>query len=280
MTAADLDVLPPLGLEHLQRLAALLAATPRRPSEYSLANLYLYRDRHDYRVGEGPCPFVRGRTYDGERHVMPLGPLDHGIAAALLEEGDCIFPLDEAEARLLISEGALAMDQEEADADYVYATARLARLDGAKAKRSQASAFAALSPEIVPFDGALARKVLAVWTEQVGRGGDHADARECAEALEQGEALALEGMAVSIRGEPVAFLLAGPERGGERTVHFAKARRDLVGAYPWMFAQFAAIAGVEQLNFEQDLGNPGLAQAKRALSPIDRRKKYRIRRRR
>ena len=111
----------------------------------------------------------------------------------------------------------------------------------------------------------------------VGRAPAATDYHECREALAWRAALRLEGwMAVLGSGEPVAFLLAGPEVAGTRIVHFAKGRRAHAGAYPWLFAQFAAVCGAARLNFEQDLGNPGFAQAKRALAPAGQLRKYRL----
>jgi hypothetical protein len=59
-------------------------------------------------------------------------------------------------------------------------------------------------------------------------------------------------------------------------VHFAKADRTLEGVYPYLFSRFAAGAGATWLNFEQDLGKPGLRQAKRALDPVRTLRKCRL----
>ncbi|WP_157215412.1 phosphatidylglycerol lysyltransferase domain-containing protein [Flavisphingomonas formosensis] len=267
----------------LDRLAALLAECPRRPSEYSLANLWLYRRRHAYRLCEVPLPHLLGRTYDSERHALPLVPLDARDAVRLLDEADCIYPLDEAEAVALASAGRFALDWREADSDYLYQAPHLARLDGAKAKRAQARAFAGeAAPELVPLDlvgEAAALAVLQGWLADVGRVPDATDVAECREAIALRDTLGLDGHVVRTGdGDPVAFLLAGHGAGDSRIVHFAKGRRAFAGAYPWMFARYAAQCGAAWINFEQDLGKPGFAQAKRALAPAARLHKYRVRR--
>jgi uncharacterized protein len=266
-----------IGFEHLDRLATLLSRQPRTPSEYSLANLFFYRARHAYALVDDRTPFVLGRTYDGECHALPLGELDEETALRWLDEVDCIYPLDEKEARRLARDGRLRIDSRDADADYLYDRRRLETLAGAKAKRAQAARFALLRPQLCPFVADDAQTVLDGWLEDAGRGPDHADAHECAEAIARQADLALDGMLVRLDGEPVAFLLAGPPRARDRIVHFAKGRREYAGAYPWMFSQFAAAAGTHLLNFEQDLGNPGLAQSKRSLGPIGLVRKYRLR---
>lgn len=267
----------PLGREHLARLGALLEAAPRSPSEYSLANLYLYRARHAYRLVDGDVPHLVGRTYDGAHHALPLCPLDENAAARLLEHFGCIYPLDESEAQRLAASGRFCLDQRAEDSDYLYDTRKLATLEGAKAKRAQAAAFARMEPRLAPFDAADAHAVLAEWLVDAARGPDHADAHECAEAIDCREQLGMSGVMVYLADVPVAFLLAGPARGQERIVHFAKGRRSLAGAYPWMFARFAEMAGTRMLNFEQDLGNAGLMQAKRALGPVASGAKFRLR---
>lgn len=261
----------------LMRLASLLDAAPRTPSEYSLANLYLYRARHSYRLVDGELPHLVGRTYDGATHVLPLCPLDEDAAGHLLDGLDCIYPLEENEARRLSASGRFRLDQRPEDGDYIYDTRKLAMLEGAKAKRAQAAAFARLEPRLVSFDAKAAHAILAEWLVGAARGPDHADAHECAEAIDCREALGLSGVVVCLAAEPVAFLLAGPARGDERIVHFAKGRRSLAGAYPWMFSRYAQMAGTRLLNFEQDLGNAGLMQAKRALGPVAKAAKYRLR---
>ncbi|MDB5583586.1 MAG: hypothetical protein JWR80_8762 [Bradyrhizobium sp.] len=271
----------PLTLAHADRLRPLLAASGSALSEYCVANLLLFRHRHRYRFAEQPVPHVLGVTYDGERHAMPLAPLDARIAVELLRGCDCIGPLGE-EAPSLAARLGLACDWNEADSDYAYDAQRLAVLEGAKAKRAQATAFEReASPGAAALDDGnvgLAHAVLEGWFGDVGRAPAETDLDECREALALRAALGLEGLLVEVRGAPVAFLLAGPGADGNRIVHFAKGRRAWPGAYPWMFARYAATAGVARINFEQDLGNPGFAQAKRALAPAARLRKYRLRR--
>jgi len=271
----------PLTPTLLPQLQQLIAATGERLSEYSAANLYLYRGRHHYRFHSEPAPHVTGRTYDGVRHALPLALLDRDGAEALLDAVDCIGPVGDP---ALAARLGLALGWNDDDSDYVYAAERLAILDGAKAKRSQARAFEEeeVRPRLLPIDPddiGDALTVLAGWSEDVGKGEGDTDLAECREALALMAPLGLEGWLVEIAGAaPVAFLLAGRGADGSHIVHFAKGRRAYAGAYPWMFARFAARVGTGWINFEQDLGKPGFAQAKRAFAPAQRLRKYRLRR--
>lgn len=259
-----------------------LAGGAFAPAEHAFANLWLFRDRHDYRLHDRPVPHLRGTTYDGERHALPLGPIDASVAGALLADVDCLYPIG-SEGPVLAASLGLAIDHDPADSDYWYDAGALATLADARTRRQQAAAFAeAMSPVAVPWTPALAdesRFVLDGWMTDVARSTRDTDDCECREALEMAGPLGLEGILVRTgQGEPVSFLLASAsEDGTARTVHFAKGRRATSGAYPWMFAHYARSSGATWLNFEQDLGKPGFAQAKRAYAPIRHQPKYRLR---
>jgi hypothetical protein len=271
----------PLGLPHKAKVSSLLQATGSPLSEYSFANLYLFRQRHDYHVIAGDAPAVLGRTYDGERHALPLGPLTQESAHAMLERADCLFPIDEAHAGAAEALG-LASDWREADCDYVYDRADLGVLAGAKAKRAQARSFAAQcapTPEpLTPSLEAEANEVLDGWMADTHRAPGETDDDACREAIGSLSALELSGLLVRTGdGRPVAFMISSTGAAGSEIVHFAKGRRAFDGVYPWMFARFAQLSAADELNFEQDLGHPGFAQSKKAFAPKLRRRKLRLR---
>lgn len=252
------------------------------PAEHAFANLWLFRDRHDYSVHDDPIPHLRGTTYDGVRHALPLAPIDAAAARALLRDVDCLYPIGN-DGRALAATLGLAIEHYPADSDYWYDAAALATLAGARTRRQQAAAFAeACSPVALRWSPALvdeARTILDGWAKDVARTAPDTDARECHEALVLAASLGLDGVLVRTgQGEPVSFLLASASAdGAAHTVHFAKGRRATSGAYPWMFAHYARSSGATWLNFEQDLGKPGFAQAKRAYAPIRHQPKYRLR---
>lgn len=270
-----------LGDWMLPQLSRWLALTPRAPSEYRVANLYLYRDRHAYRLNkDAKGPAIIGTTYDGERHALPLGPLTPDRAMALLAHVDCIYPLDEAEAAFLCANAPLEMYFNPADSDYLFCADALSRLANAKKKRSQARAFERdAKPRIENLTAQtrhLAQAVLEGWLQDVERPRADTDFSECEEALARLDGLDLSGHVVVTGSTPVGFIIAGGSVAGERVLHFAKGRRRHAGVYPWMFASFGRDAGVACINFEQDLGKPGLAQSKRAFGPCALRHKFRI----
>lgn len=271
-----------LHVSMLPQLAPLLALHPRGPSEYGLSNLFLYRARHAYALREDRWGmWISGTTYDGERHALPLGPLAPNRALSLLAHADCIYPLDEQEAITLCANAPLVMDFNPADSDYLYEAGNLARLVGAKKKRAQAREFERKAmPMIKVLDRHTiddAKVVLEGWMMDVMRPQEATDIAECHDALGLMAELKLSGLVIFAEEAPVGLLIAGEGYDSERVIHFAKGRRQYAGVYPWMFSHFARQVGTGWINFEQDLGNVGLTQSKRAFAPASQRHKFRVR---
>jgi len=273
----------PLEISDRQVIDNALGESGFVPSEYCFANLFLFRHRHRYRICDEPVPHLRGITYDGEVHALPLVDLDRGIADALLaSEVTCLYPFA-AETEAQAAGLGLSCGFNPADSDYWYDASELMTLTEAGDRRRQATTFeTAHAPRIEQWSGAAghaALKVLQGWLADVGRERDATDFAECKEAIALMQELGLEGRLVRIGGgQPVAFLIASARADGVRVVHFAKGRRAHSNAYPWMFARYAGEKGARWCNFEQDLGNPGLAQSKRAYGPSEIRPKLRLRR--
>lgn len=273
----------PLAISDREHVEAALGRGGFVPSEYCFANLFLFRRKHAYRICSDPVPHLRGVTYDGEAHALPLGRIDAGVADALLRTGvSCLYPFGPETGASAAGLG-LASDFREEDSDYWYDAARLSALEGTGDRRRQSRAFErAHEPTLEdwsPVAAEAALDVLQGWLDDVGRNRAATDFGECAEAVALAGPLGMEGRLVRTgSGEPVAFLLASLREDGVRVVHFAKGRRAFSHAYPWMFARFAGEPGAKWCNFEQDLGNPGLARSKRNYGPAEIRPKLRLRR--
>ena len=271
-----------LTLAHRSLVEPMLRALDSPLSEYSFANLFLFRGVHQYAVTFHPLPQILGVTYDGVRHSMPLVEFSKRDVDALLGRASCIYPVTE-EIALLGGTFGLTSQSNDDDSDYTYDARRLATLSGKilHPKRIEAASFAAAARPLVetlaPRNRHLAVEILEPWAQQVARPNSDTDYDACSEALANFEALGLHGILISdAAGAPCAFLLA--QRLGRRSVavHFAKGNRNYPGVYPYLFSRFAATCEATSLNFEQDLGKPGLRQAKRALDPLGQLRKYRL----
>ena len=271
----------PLELEDRALIERALSHGGRAPAEYCFANLFLFRHRHQYRLCDRPFRHVRGVTYDGRRHVLPLESWDADLVSRLPALGvDCLYPLP-AEPLSPDVPAGWTRRWVEADSDYWFDGPAMARMAFSKDRRAQAARFAREHAPVFESwgsaSGDVARCVLDGWLSDVGRDIEQTDHVECHEAIDLAGRLGLQGGLVrTSAGEAVAFLLASRREGNVHVVHFAKGRRIFSGAYPWMFSRYAALSAARLLNFEQDLGSPGLAQSKRAFAPIERRSKWRL----
>lgn len=89
-------------------------------------------------------------------------------------------------------------------------------------------------------------------------------------ALDHYEALGLQGGVLRLDGQVVAYTYGQPLSDDTFGVHIEKARADIEGAYPLINQRFAGQAAVpyRYINREEDLGLPGLRQAKLSYQPI------------
>lgn len=281
----------PLSRLGLPRVAAALAVrcqglAGRTPSDLSATNLWLFRRVHDWRLVEGEWPAVGGLSYDGRRFLLPLFdplivPADRWRPLLLGHEG--LFPLTAGEAAALASRG-WRVESNDDDADYVYAASALRDYRGAAlhAKRNLVQQCEdGHRLRATRYDPALHRPsavdVLEGWCRDKGQPAEGADAGPCREALADAAALGLDGWLFEADDEPAGFLLTERVQPEVLVVRFAKARTTVKGLSPTMFRHLAreAPAGVEWINFEQDLGIPGFRQSKQSFQPALRVAKYR-----
>ncbi len=88
-----------------------------------------------------------------------------------------------------------------------------------------------------------------------------------------------KGFGTYIDGKLVAFTLFELTKNNEAIIHFDKANTDYVGVFEHLkhsFAKHLSSLDVETINYEQDLGIPGLRQAKESYRPVKFLKKYTV----
>lgn len=279
-----------LSLEHqgaIDRLLAPLRAGLGRDclSDLAFSNLYLFRHAHAYRYLPGPFPCVAGVTYDGVRHLLPLFDLARAPAdavAALLGDGDCFFPIAAGTAARLDSRVYLSV-QCEADADYLYPAENfrayrgqlLRKKRGLMAQLLQSAPVQAqpLTPACLPD----ALDVLARWMRDKGKTPGEADELACREALMLADRFCLDGTVYYADREAIGFLLAQRMADGTAVMRFAKGVDARKGIYQYMFHHYCMqAAGLEWLNFEQDMGLPNFRRTKRSYQPAAMLAKHRV----
>jgi hypothetical protein len=262
-----------------------LSLTADGISEYTFSNLYLFRNRYNYRVSRTPdgALIVSGER-EGKRFFMaPCASPGRHVLEDLFRAHDYWKGIGES----LVRSGredwegwGIEIAEDRDNFDYLYLRTDLAELAGKKyhKKRNLVHAFtnaythseAPCSAEHIP--GAMA--VLERWREDKGEDGDYAAARE---ALELFGTLKMKGVVYYVDGKPAGWCLGESlARGRMFAIHFEKAIDEYKGIYQFMNQAFAARlpAYYRYINREQDLGDEGLRQAKMTYRPAGFVRKY------
>ncbi|MEE4136901.1 MAG: DUF2156 domain-containing protein, partial [Desulforhopalus sp.] len=244
-------------------------------SEFTFANIYLFREQHNYSLSLAPEGMVIILGRDGEQRffMCPFGLPDRNFLEVLFQDQQRMKCVTQSQVAPLTALG-YAVTEDRDNFDYLYSREELAQLTGRKfqKKRNLIKAFInnynyegrPLLEELLPD----ALQVLDAWQSDQQSAGDYRAARE---ALEKCEELQLCGGVYYVDGQPAAYSL-GEElaRGTSFVIHFEKALSRYKGIYQFVNQAFASIIPefYSTINREQDLGDEGLRQAKHSYRPI------------
>jgi hypothetical protein len=260
---------------------------PEGMSELTFAGLYLFRSVHHYQVSwiGRDVLVITGRDAD-PFFILPFALPPEDMLHSLFDRYHTMKAVSASQARQLSQMGCRVWEDRE-NFDYLCARQKLATLSGRKfhRKKNLVNLFlrnnvCVAKPLLEEYAGD-ALHVLAQWKAQQGKTGDYTAARE---AIENMEYLQLCGGIFYIEEQPVAYTL-GEElaQGRMFVIHFEKAilTKQHAGIYQYVNHAFAAFLPdkYELINREQDLGDPGLRQAKESYRPVDFVRKYRAARR-
>ncbi len=276
-----------LGLQHKDILRPLLSEAKAGLSEYTFANLYLFRANHEYEVITDKHIFIRGRSYDGKTYLMPtrdVRTMDIGGYDALLKTVDFLFPIPEAWLSVF-PPARFETTFRDGDRDYVYTVEKMSTYKGRSLhkKRNLLSQFQKLyTHDARPLTNDLldqARGILEDWQESSNTDTSDTDYAACREALGRYEELVLCGGIYYADGEPAGFVLGEEVHDDTFVLHFAKARVKYKGVYQYMFNNFARILPPKYryLNLEQDLDKENLRVFKASYQPDLMLRKARVR---
>jgi len=273
----------PLTLDLRPELHELLRLLPDGVSEFTFANLYLFRERHNYRLSRLPGGlFVISGNDDGRPFfLLPFGFPEPAILSQLFTDHHRMKCVTDSQKPMLEQLGYTVIEDRD-NFDYLYLRTDLAELPGRKfhKKRNLIKGFInnhdyaarPLLDEHIPA----ALQILEKWREENGAPGDYAAARE---ALEQSWELQLCGGIYFVDDEPAGYTL-GEELANSTSfvIHFEKAIIEYKGIYQFINQTFASILPdiYQTINREQDLGDPGLRQAKHSYKPSSYVRKYQV----
>ena len=275
----------------------ILFACGSRSCEYSFANLYLWGRQEAAFFPEGIAFF--SHFYGKSVYPYPIGTGDRrAIVEAVIQDAQargipCRFTsLTRPETEELESwfPGRFLFRPDRDGFDYVYAIDDLADLKGRKfqKKRNHVHKFQASHPDClsVPLEKEnlpQAQEMVAQWFRQRLAEDPHGDYLleqiALSRAFRHFEALGMEGLMLVENGQVLAVTLASRLSENTMDVHFEKAREDVDGAYAAVNCEFARYLRLKHpelafLNREDDLGLPGLRQAKLCYQPHHMEEKY------
>lgn len=277
----------PLGIGHKDLLFPRFKAVHTALSEYTFANLYLFRKNHEYEVLFDKEIFIKGRSYDGYSYLMPTSDI-RGIGLPYLKEMmrgvEFLFPIPE-EWLTTFSSDEFEITFAEGDADYEYTVEKMSTYAGRNLhkKRNLLKQFVqGYQHDARPLTNDRldeARFILNDWLATSESTKEEVDYEPCLEALDRYEELIICGGIYYADNEPAGFVL-GEELNEETFVlHFAKARTKFKGIYQYMFNNFAKILPqkYKYLNLEQDLDKENLRIFKSSYVPDVMIRKARVR---
>jgi hypothetical protein len=279
----------PINFDLKDELRRLLLRASDGISEYTFANLYLFRARYEYLVscaeGEnGEALIISGRRDGKKFFATPCKAPATEVLRSLLAAHDYWKGIPESillENPNLAADFGIEITEDRDNFDYLYLKTDLATLSGKKfhKKRNLVNAFLLsypqhdempLTPDLIPQ----ALAVLDRWREDKGSEGDYIASKE---ALERAFELGLEGSLFHIRGKAAAYTLGEAVANGSIfALHFEKAIDEYKGVYQFINQAFAASLpdSYTYINREQDLGDEGLRQAKMTYRPCGFVKKF------
>ncbi len=282
----------PLDMGDKPRIDNLFELLQPRVSELTFAGLYLFRAAHDYTLSlVGDSVVVLGQGYDGTRYCLPpLGGNAFAACNLLLGAGLEMYGVEESLSVRLLNDENYEIAEDRDSFDYLYLREELATLPGNRfhKKKNRVNYFAARhTHEVHTFSeqhlcGCL--QLLDEWGRVAEVEGNRSFGLEMdatADALAQADALGLEGVVVTVEGAVRAFAVG--ERLNRETVvcHFEKADHFMEGLSQLVNREFARLlfSDCRYVNREQDLGEPGLRNAKLSYHPVELVRKFRVRRR-
>ncbi len=252
-------------------------------SEFTFANFYLFRQRHNYRISqlENELIIITGKDNQEPFFILPFGLQDEFILKDIFNKYKTLKCASQSQAEILKKSDYIVYEDRD-NFDYLYLRGDLVNLTGRKfhKKKNLLNMFirnneCQAKPLLEEYrDDAL--QILEQWHSQHGRPNDFIAAKE---ALEKMWPLQLCGGIFYIDQQPTAYCLGEELALGKCfVIHFEKAvlKEELKGIYQFINQAFASILPekYETINREQDLGDPGLRRAKESYHPVGFVKKY------
>jgi len=282
-----MDIIENINLEHRPFLSERLRKMHLNISDYTFANIYLFRNVSRYKIVTKDCgTFVSAYNRKDQNYIMPLSTLQEctpDTLKQLLSGGNFFFPIPE-EWLPYFPENKFCISSDDGESDYIYLTENMASFAGKQYTRHR-NHLNQFSGAYHPSDQSLgavnvrdAITILQRWQEDSVVTAAKTDFAVCMEALQKFTALALWGTIYYIENQPAGFIIGEALNTDTFCLHFAKASKKYHGIYEFMFNDTAIKlqSQYKYLNLEEDMGNKNLRKTKSSYGPERILKKYRI----
>ncbi|HRR41005.1 MAG TPA: phosphatidylglycerol lysyltransferase domain-containing protein [Syntrophales bacterium] len=275
-----------IGLSHRPIISRRFAALGTCISDFTFANVFLFRDVYNYSLVENDYTVIDYRMDNDRPCWMPLDDLRtiprEGLIRLLAKHG-VLFPVPE-EWLDAFQGPEFSLSYKAGEQDYLYRVEKMATFRGRRLnrKRNRLKQFLSLyrheAGELTPDRLPDAIGILDAWQAETGLEEEETDYRPCLEALHLSEPLHLDGRVYYVEGEPAGFLVGESLNHSTYAIHFAKGIKSYKGLYEFMFNDAAKrlLNRYEFLNLEEDLGRESLRVAKSAYDPDLLVKKFRV----
>ncbi|HDQ04263.1 MAG TPA: DUF2156 domain-containing protein [Deltaproteobacteria bacterium] len=256
-------------------------------SDYTFANVYLFRNISNYQFLQADCGlFICGKNKLGQPYVMPLNDLrscDMEIFNELLDKHGFFYPILE-EWLNFFPENKFIVASDDCESDYIYLTEKMASFSGKTFTRHRNHLnqfFSSYKPQgrsLGTENSSDGLEILKQWQNESRIAVEKTDFAQCAEALNKFSGLALWGTIYYIKNQPAGFIIGEPLNTDTFVLHFAKASKKYHGIYEFMFNDTAKklAADYKYLNMEEDMGNKNLRRTKMSYGPEMILKKYHV----
>jgi hypothetical protein len=276
-----------INLAHRPLISRCFESLNPNISDFTFANLYLFRDICRYRLVHNGDPVIACTMKTDEPCWMPLIDLRQFSKERLIElmkAYGVLYPVPE-EWIGAFSGSEFLISCNEGEMDYLYQTEKMATLKGGALvrKRNRLKNFLARhrhSATLLNNDRVEeAIDILNAWQDDTGLSGSHTDYGPCLEALRMHHSLHLDGMIYYVEKQPVGFLVGERLNSKTYVIHFAKGIKTYKGLYEHMFNDMAKrlLPKYAYMNLEEDLGKEALKITKSSYDPDNLVKKFRIR---
>ena len=275
----------PLTLYDREAMQAVTLHAGRRNCNYNFANLVGWKFLFGTEVCVLDSAVVLRYTFDGQRAYMVCTSeaLSLELIEALLDDsnGDLtLIGLEDSQVTQLSTfnfQFSISTEPVRNQYDYIYRRTNLATLHGRhlNAKRNHIHRFRAEHPdfEFRPLTPELfdeCRRLTAIWQEEKGGSKTINAEKQVMETIfSNWDALGMIGGSIFVDGHMVAFTYGTAVTTDTFDVCVEKADRHVEGAFAIINQQFAEHLPEQYvyLNREEDMGIPGLRQAKLSYHP-------------